>query len=118
MATKAVNLAQYYAAIHVQKAIKEKAKSLTVLGIGGVHYYSVRKQCVREGKTYTISNVEKALTTRSKLTGSEIGGKYAATDVSNLALVLGFMKELKIEKIKTLKVNKAHGILIYPKYWH
>ncbi len=59
-----------------------------------------------------------ALTTRNKLTETEIGGKYAATDVSNLALVLGFMKELEIEKVKTLKANMAHGILIYPKYWN
>jgi len=117
VATKAVSMAQYYASIHVQKAIKEKAKSLTVLGIGGVHYYSVREQSVMEGKTYTISDVEKALSTRNKLMDSEIGGKYPANGVSNLALVLGFMKELKIEKIKTLKANKAHGILIYPKYW-
>jgi len=117
VATKAVNMAQYYAAIHVQKAIKEKAKNLTVLGIGGVHYYSVRKQCVAKSKTYTIPDVEKALKNRSKLTDSKIGGKYAATDISNLALVLGFMKELEIEKIATLKANMAHGILIYPKYW-
>jgi exopolyphosphatase/guanosine-5'-triphosphate,3'-diphosphate pyrophosphatase len=61
--------------------------------------------------------VKKALTTKGELTDSEIGGKYAATDVSNLALVLGFMKELKIDKIRTLKANMAHGILIYPKYW-
>ncbi len=118
VATKAVNMAQYYIAIHVQKAIKEKTKHLTVLGIGGVHYYCVRKQCVKKRKTYTISDVEKVLTTSCKLTDSEIGGKYAATDVSNLALVLGFMKELNIEKIKTLKANMAHGILIYPKYWN
>ena len=116
-AIKAVNMAQYYAAIHVPEAIKEKVKNLTVLGIGGVHYYSVRKQSVKDGKTYTISDVEKALKNRWKLTDSEIGGKYAATEVTNLTLVLGFMKALKIEKIKTLKANMAHGILIYPKYW-
>jgi exopolyphosphatase/guanosine-5'-triphosphate,3'-diphosphate pyrophosphatase len=118
IAAKAVNLAQYYAAIHVQIAIKEKVKNLTVLGIGGVHYYCARKQCVREGNTYTILDVEKTLKDRCKLTDDEIGGKYAATDVSNLALVLGFMRELEIEKIDTFKANMAHGILIYPKYWH
>jgi exopolyphosphatase/guanosine-5'-triphosphate,3'-diphosphate pyrophosphatase len=118
VAAKAVNLAQYYAAIHVQKAIKEKAKKLTVIGIGGVHYYSVRKQSIKKGKTYTIWDVTKALTTKRELSDSDIGGKYAATDVSNLALVLGFMKALKIKKINALKANMAHGILIYPKYWN
>ena len=117
MASKAVNLAQYYTEIHVPSSIKNKAKNLAVLGIGGVHYYSVRKQSVVDGKTYTISDVERALKTRQALTDEEIGSKYAPTDISNLTLVLGFMKELKIKEIRTLKANMAHGILIYPKYW-
>jgi exopolyphosphatase/guanosine-5'-triphosphate,3'-diphosphate pyrophosphatase len=118
VATKAVNLAQYYAEIHVPNLIKKKAENLTVLGIGGVHYYSVRKQCVAGGKTYTISDVKRALAIGQALSDPEIGGKYAATDVSNLALVSGFMETLKIEKIRILKANMAHGILIYPKYWN
>ena len=117
VATKATNLAQYYAEIHAPNSIKNKAKNLTVLGIGGVHYYSVRKQCVKDGKTYTISDVERTLALRQALTDEELGGKYAPTDISNLALVLGFMKALNINKIRTLKANMAHGILIYPKYW-
>ena len=86
------------------------------MGIGGVHYYSVRKQSVTEGKTYTIADVKRALAIGQAQSDNEIGGKYAATDVSNLALVAGFMDTLKIEKIRTLKANMAHGILIYPKY--
>lgn len=118
VATKAVNLAQYYAEIHIPNLIKKKAGNLTVLGIGGVHYYSVRKQCVAEGKTYTISDVKRALAIGQALSDHEISEDiYAATDVSNLALVAGFMETLKIEKIRVLKANMAHGILIYPKYW-
>jgi exopolyphosphatase/guanosine-5'-triphosphate,3'-diphosphate pyrophosphatase len=117
-ATKATNLAQYYAEIHVPNSIKKKMENLTVLGIGGVHYYSVRKQSVTDGKTYMLSDVERALTKRQALSDPEIGGDYAATDISNLALVAGFMKALNLEKIWTLKANMAHGILIYPKYWH
>lgn len=117
VATKATNLAQYYAEIHVSNDIKIKAGNLTILGIGGVHYYSVRKQCVKDRKTYTISDVERTLALRQTLTDKGIGGKYAPTDVSNLTLVLGFMKALNIKEIKTLKANMAHGILIYPKYW-
>ena len=117
VATKATNLAQYYAEIHVPNEIKKRAGNLTVLGIGGVHYYSVRKQSVTEGKTYTIADVKRALAIGQARSDNEIGGKYAATDVSNLALVAGFMDTLKIEKIRTLKANMAHGILIYPKYW-
>ena len=116
-ATKATNLAQYYAEIHVPNSIKKKVENLTVLGIGGVHYYSVRKQSVTDGKTYTLSDLERALAIRHALSDEEIGGDYAATDISNLTLVLGFMKALNIEKIRTLKANMAHGILIYPKYW-
>ena len=94
VASKAVNLAQYYADIHVSNDIKSNAQNLSVLGIGGVHYYSVRKQCVKDGKTYTISDVERTLALRQALTDEELGGKYAPTDVSNLTLVLGFMKYL------------------------
>ena len=97
--------------------IKKRAGNLTVLGIGDVHYYSVRKQSLAEGKTYTISDVRRALAIGQAQSDLEIGGKYAATDVSNLALGAGFMETLKIEKIRTLKANMAHGILIYPKYW-
>lgn len=117
VATKAVNLARDYAEIHVPNVIKAKAGNLKVLGIGGVHYHSVRKQSVKDGKTYTISDVERTLAVRQALSEEEIGGDYAATDVSNLTLVLGFMKALNIKEIRTLNVNMAHGILIYPKYW-
>jgi exopolyphosphatase/guanosine-5'-triphosphate,3'-diphosphate pyrophosphatase len=117
VAIKATNLAQYYAEIHVPNEIKIKAGNLAVLGIGGVHYYSVRKQCVKDGKTYTVSDVERTLAHRQALTDEELGGKYAPTDVANLTLVLGFMKALSMNKIGTLKANMAHGILIYPKYW-
>jgi exopolyphosphatase/guanosine-5'-triphosphate,3'-diphosphate pyrophosphatase len=117
VADKAVNLARDYAEMHVQDSIKKNAESLTVLGIGGVHYHSVRKQSVKDEKTYTISDVERTLAIRHALSDEEIGGDYAATDVSNLTLVLGFMKALNIEKIRTLKANMAHGILVYPKYW-
>jgi len=115
-ATKATTLAQYYAEIHVPNSIKNKTDNLNVLGIGGVHYYSVRKQSVKNGKVYTISDVERALAIRQALSDEEIGGKYAPTDVSNLTLVLGFMKALNIKEIRTLKANMAHGILIYPNY--
>ena len=55
---------------------------------------------------------------RQGLTDTEIGGKYAATEISNLTLVLGFMNELGIEKVMTVKANMAHGILIYPRFWN
>jgi len=118
VANKAVNMAQYYAKIHIPDMIKEKAPFRTIFGIGGVHYYSIRKQSVKEGKTFTLSEVEAALAARQGLTDTEIGGKYATTEISNLTLVLGFMKELGIEKVMTVKANMAHGILIYPRFWN
>jgi exopolyphosphatase/guanosine-5'-triphosphate,3'-diphosphate pyrophosphatase len=80
VATKAVNLAQYYAEIHIPNLIKKKAGNLTVLGIGGVHYYSVRKQCIEGGKTYTISDVKRALAIGQALSDHEISEDiYAAS---------------------------------------
>ena len=69
---------EHYAEIHVPNVIKKKAGNLTVLGIGDVHYYSVRKQSLAEGKTYTISDVRRALAIGQAQSDLEIGGKYAA----------------------------------------
>ncbi len=101
----------------VSKLIQEKIKSgAEVLGIGGVHYYSLRNQS-SEKLVYTRKQVERAMKKQIGKSDQELGGKYAATDVSNIALVLGYMKELKIEKVNALKVNMADGVLIHPKYW-
>ncbi len=119
----AVEHAKQTAEKTVKKDIKEFLKNssnVKVLGIGGVHYYSLRKQIDPSGEkdTYTIGDVEKVLQANTGKTDADLGNpKYADTDVSNLALVFGFMKALNIYEVKTAKVNMTDGLLLNHKYW-
>lgn len=88
-----------------------------ILGIGGVHYYSVRPQINKESKGYTLEELNKTLAKQLGKTDAEIGGQYASTEVGNLILVKGFMEALKIGKVKTKKANIAHGMLLDPTLW-
>ncbi len=87
-----------------------------VLGIGGVHYYSVCGQ-IKSGKEYTQDLLKKTLQKKIGMSDKEIGGKYASTEVSNLILVLGYMQALGIEKVKAKDINIAHGVLLYQALW-
>jgi exopolyphosphatase/guanosine-5'-triphosphate,3'-diphosphate pyrophosphatase len=92
---------------------KLKSPKTKVIGIGGVHYYSIGKK-VSETNSYSLEMVDSELTKSIGLTDEQIGGKYASTDISNLALVAGFMKALNIELVQTGKVNLTDGVLINP----
>lgn len=99
----------------VPKPIVEKiTKSDTVvLGIGGVHHYSLREQALTSGTDrYTAGDVKAALEKRLKATDAEIGGKFPANQVGNLILVLGYLEALKIPAVKPLAVNLADGLLV------
>ncbi|MBE8163127.1 MAG: hypothetical protein HAW63_03990 [Bdellovibrionaceae bacterium] len=98
----------------LQIAFKEKS---LVLGIGGVHYFSILGQVKKIFKNkksnyYTQYEVQKTLQSRKHLSDKKIKGKHASTDISNLALVLGFMKYLDINTVYTNKVNLTDGILL------
>ncbi|MFC1522151.1 Ppx/GppA phosphatase family protein [Elusimicrobiota bacterium] len=100
------------AASEVPESIKQKLSGYAeVLGIGGVHYYSIKGQTGK--KLYQSRDVNHALVCGAPRTDEEIGGKYASTEISNLALVSGFMDELGIKWVTTMKVNLADGLLAY-----
>jgi exopolyphosphatase/guanosine-5'-triphosphate,3'-diphosphate pyrophosphatase len=88
----------------------------TIIGIGGVHNQSVRKQ-VGKNSAYRREDLANALKDKLDLSDIQIGGHYADTDVSNLILVLGFMKKLDIEEVHLADVNLTDGILIDPAFW-
>lgn len=119
----AVDHARATALKTVKKEIKDflqNSKNLKVLGIGGVHYFSIRNQIDPTGEkdSYTVGDVEKTLNSKIGKTDADLGNpKYVDTDVSNLALVYGYMKALNIYEIKTAKVNMTDGLLLNQKYW-
>jgi len=100
------------------QGLREKLQNpaTLILGIGGVHYYSIRYQ-VKAGKEYTLDMVNKTLAQQIGKTDQQIGGQYSSTEVSNLILVKGFMETLGINKIKVKKTNIAHGMLMFPTLW-
>jgi len=87
-----------------------------VIGIGGVHNQSIRKQ-VKKVASYSRENIMNVLQDRLDLTDEQIGGQYADTEVSNLILVLGFMQKLEIEEVLLADVNLTDGILVDPAFW-
>lgn len=116
-ARKALNLAQYYAKIHVPGDVKDAIKRSKVIGIGSLHYHSILKKVTSEGDTYSVSDVLKLYNEQKMKSDSQVGGEFASTDVTNLALVAGFMKELQIPAVVVQQINMAHGILTYQEYW-
>lgn len=103
---------------HSNKTARPQLGNLSdyqIFGVGGVHYYSVRGQL--KGQPYNQNSLLNTLLKRAKLNDKQIASKYASTDVSNLALVLGFMQSLSIEKVTPLKINMAHGVLTTESLW-
>ncbi|PIK15869.1 hypothetical protein [Halobacteriovorax sp. JY17] len=116
-AKKARALARFFAKGNVDQKIQEYIKTARVFGIGGVHYYSVKNQALEKGHIYNQTQLRVALNKRSKLSDKKIGGKFASTDVTNIALVLGFMEALGIRKVEALKVNMSHGLFLDKSSW-
>jgi exopolyphosphatase/guanosine-5'-triphosphate,3'-diphosphate pyrophosphatase len=112
----AMKMSEYYAKLHVPLALKRSIATKKVYGIGGVHYYSIRDQLGIKD-SYTIDKLMKVIKDRMNLTDKEIGGQYYATEISNMALVAGFMKGLNIKEVRPLNINLNHGLLIYKAFW-
>lgn len=81
------------------------------LGIGGVLSISIKNQTKKP--TFTAADLKITLLKNSTLTDRQIHSDYRATEVTNLALVLGYMKALQIEKVETVEASLAQGWLLH-----
>jgi exopolyphosphatase / guanosine-5'-triphosphate,3'-diphosphate pyrophosphatase len=115
-AVEAMNLARRYSNKHA-KPLLSTLKNFKIIGAGGVHFHSVRKQINSPFNYYERGELLQTLLHRATYSDKKIGGNFAKTDVTNLALVLGFMQSLSIEKVIPLKINMAHGLLTSPQLW-
>lgn len=88
---------------------------VVVFGLGGTHA-SVSDQA-GSGKRFRLDDLETAFRRSSGLTDAQLGGTSHASDVTNLALVLGMMRSLGISEVTSLNVNLADGLLVTPEYW-
>lgn len=97
---------------NVPPFIKKKIKSgSSILGIGGVHYYSIRAQLKnKNAKFYTYKEIEKIM--KASVGKPNAKEKYASSKYSNLILIFAYMKELGIKKVALAKINLADGLLL------
>jgi exopolyphosphatase/guanosine-5'-triphosphate,3'-diphosphate pyrophosphatase len=98
----------------LKETLQQGAK---VVGIGSVHFYSIIGQIYglkNPGKKfyYTLDQVETVIQGRLGQTDKQIGGDYAATDVSNLIYAAAFMKALGIKSIVARNINLNDGLLL------
>lgn len=115
---KAILLARTHAKSHVPEFFKTHAAHARWIGIGGVHGISIQKQVEKESEGaplaghYTQAQLAKTAERRSKLTDEEIESEYRTTEVTNLALVLGYMQELKIDHVETVEASLTQGLIV------
>ncbi|MGE0764288.1 MAG: hypothetical protein AB7N80_13485 [Bdellovibrionales bacterium] len=109
----AVALAADHAKSNVPEYFKKKAGSARWVGLGGVLALSVQKQVAKDKKEFSETAVKKALEQRAALQDSEIESEYRATEISNLALVLGYMRALKIKTVETVEASLVQGWLLH-----
>lgn len=101
----------------VPPVIREKIMdpNSKVYGIGGVHSYSIADQLGMP--IYDLDSVLDVLNNSYELNDDEIGGDYFETQISNLILVAGFMKNLEIFEVYSLDISMADGVLVSNSYW-
>ncbi|RZA09334.1 MAG: hypothetical protein EOP11_02020 [Proteobacteria bacterium] len=108
---EAVKLAEAHARKNVPAFFRNIKGQRRWLGIGGALALSVQEQVNPQAHYFTREEVKLALSKRAKLNDEEIGGDYRLTQVSNLALILGFMQALGIERVETARASLNQGVL-------
>ncbi len=115
--------AQQIARSHAQSFSKNLASAISksqgaVLGIGGVHRFSVlgnlqkREFIAPQAQSYTREQLASAIKKSYQLNDEQIGGEFAATDVTNLVLVYSQMSALGISQVEVAKGNLALGVVM------
>lgn len=107
----AVQIAKNHAYLNVPAYFKKEAPSATIIGVGGVLSISVLKQTGNTDPGFSQSQIADALALRSGWTDDQIKSPYRATDVTNLALVLGYMRALNIESIQVVEAALGEGLI-------
>ncbi|KYG64322.1 hypothetical protein AZI87_13900 [Bdellovibrio bacteriovorus] len=107
----ALQLAKNHAYLNVPKYFKEIASKARWIGVGGVLSASVQRQAHSGAHEFTSGQLGEALNKRAQLNDSQLEGDYKISDVSNLALVLGYMQALKISKVETVQASLGQGLI-------
>lgn len=103
---------QFYATNEVSPQIKQDVAGRRVIGIGGVHGFSIRNQLPGKPNHYTLATLSQLSQQQVWKGDSELQGDYRATDVSNLLLVEGFMQALKMDEVEIVEASLIQGVLL------
>ncbi|MGK3141027.1 Ppx/GppA phosphatase family protein [Pantoea sp. C2G6] len=103
---------QFYAANDVSPQLKQAVAGRRVIGIGGVHGFSIRNQLPGKPTRYTLAMLTHLSQQQVWKGDSELSGDYRATDVSNLLLVEGYMQALKIDEVTVVEASLIQGVLL------
>jgi exopolyphosphatase/guanosine-5'-triphosphate,3'-diphosphate pyrophosphatase len=108
-----------HAEMNVPRPLADRLRrqAMTVIGIGGVHYYSIPETIGGKPAPFTRAQVAETLKKWTSKPDEAFASEYAGTRLTNLILVLGYMDALDITTVTPLKVNEAHGLLVSPEYW-
>lgn len=111
-----ITLARSYARLHVPADLKYEIKNRTVVGVGGVHAYSIKGQIQGQTQTkepfYTLEQLSATSKIQVEKSDSELKGDYRSTDVTNLLLVQGFMEALGIKEVKVVNASLLQGVVL------
>lgn len=114
---KALSYAESEANDGVPEALQAKLRAgIQVVGIGGVLGKSIPRQ-VGEAIELSQKNIQATLEKRTGMTDAQIKDSYAATEVTNLALVAGFMKALGIANYRMTEVSLVDGLWLSENLW-
>lgn len=107
-----IALARSYSKLHVPMELKQLLKDRVVIGVGGVHGFSIKNQLQLKDPIYTLDDLDKAGKIQVTKSDKDLAGDYRSTDVSNLLLVQGFMEGLGIKEVRILSANIVQGALL------
>ena len=102
----------WYASNDVSPQIRQDVVSRQVIGIGGVHGFSIRNQLPVKPTRYSLATLSAVSKQQVWRGDSELTGDYRATDVSNLLLVEGYMRALKIDQVTIVNASLLQGVLL------
>lgn len=111
-ADSALKFVRFYASNDVDSAMKRTISGKKVLGIGGVHDYSIRDQLPGKPGSYNLQQLTDLAKQQVSKTDSQLKGDYRATDVSNLLLVQGYMQALQIPAVTIVRASLVEGELV------
>lgn len=103
---------EFYAHNDVPPQIKQDLATRRVIGIGGVHGFSIKNQLKINDNRYDLATLEQVAKQQVWKGDSELTGDYRATDVSNLLLVEGYMRALGIKDVTVVKASLIQGIVL------